>query len=320
MSSSSAAASPASPVRLASPNPPSEKSASRFLESRHALGGRASSFEDAETPGELLDNCQHVLLGCCTNLLDLYRRLSVKQKITFHRRVHFLDGKGRRRDLWGLRGLPAPLHLGLSMTFFSVLTLGERAAAVRAMLAMARLGRAGREKLETIPFGQWLDKHRQSPELIKKFYDPIIISALNEDTRKASTKYAIQVFQDAMLANSHDGYLIGLPAVPLGELYAKLPQGVDVRLNARVEELLFADNRITGIKLRNEEILSADTVVLATNHHAVQRWMAFRTRPRCSKPRLPASQTSTNLKVSPSSAPTSGLTAPSCPKKSLPPP
>ena len=67
------------------------------------LGGRAGSFEDQEPRGNgnqtaepgLLDNCQHVLLGCCTNLLDLYERLGVREKIAFHRQVHFLDEKGR---------------------------------------------------------------------------------------------------------------------------------------------------------------------------------------------------------------------------------
>src|SRR5689334_16895699 len=43
-----------------------------LVEARRTLGGRAGSFEDPQT-GDVLDNCQHVLLGCCTNLLDFYR-------------------------------------------------------------------------------------------------------------------------------------------------------------------------------------------------------------------------------------------------------
>ena len=42
-----------------------------LFERRPYLGGRASSYEHPGT-GEVVDNCQHVLLGCCTNLLDLY--------------------------------------------------------------------------------------------------------------------------------------------------------------------------------------------------------------------------------------------------------
>ena len=38
-----------------------------LLESRPRLGGRAGSFLDNET-GEWIDTCQHVAMGCCTNL------------------------------------------------------------------------------------------------------------------------------------------------------------------------------------------------------------------------------------------------------------
>ena len=62
----------------------------RVLESRPFLGGRATSYEigtgeDAET----IDNCQHILLRCCVNLLDFYRRLGVENDIAFLPRVHF---------------------------------------------------------------------------------------------------------------------------------------------------------------------------------------------------------------------------------------
>ena len=46
------------------------------LETSRRLGGRATSFVDPRS-GEVLDNCQHVVLGCCTNVLDLYDRLGV---------------------------------------------------------------------------------------------------------------------------------------------------------------------------------------------------------------------------------------------------
>lgn len=38
------------------------------LESRGRLGGRASSIVDRET-GQTIDNCQHAVMGCCTNFL-----------------------------------------------------------------------------------------------------------------------------------------------------------------------------------------------------------------------------------------------------------
>ena len=250
-----------------------------LLESRFALGGRAGSFEDGD--GELLDNCQHVLLGCCTNLIDLYGRLGVSDKVHFHRSVHFLDGRGKRHDLWAVAGMPAPLHLGPAFGLFSALTLGERTAVARAMMEMLRIGKSGRDKLETVSFGDWLDRMKQPAGLVHKFYDPVLISALNEETRKVSAKYAIQVFQDAMLAHK-EGFVVGLPACPLGELYATVP-GVDLRLNTRVDEILFDGPRAIGVRLRNGEELRGDAIVLATNHHAVQRWIPDELKQRDSR-------------------------------------
>ena len=241
-----------------------------LIEARRELGGRASSFQDAQT-GELLDNCQHVLLGCCTNLLDLYRRLGVAEKIQWQRTVHYLDADGREFNLWAVGGLPAPLHLGLSMSLFSALNVRDRIAMTRAMLAMLRMGRSGREKLEGVTFGQWLKEFHQSDRLIQRFYDPVLISALNEETRSVSGKYAIQVFQDAMLAHRR-GYVVGLPGCPLEQLYANRPCP-DVRLNTRVDEILFERNRAVGVKLTSGDQLTADAVVLAVNHHAVTRWI-----------------------------------------------
>src|SRR3954468_9707561 len=130
-----------------------------LLEARRTLGGRAGSFEDPQT-GETLDNCQHVLLGCCTNLVDFYRRIGALHHIRYERTIRFLDAAGRSYGLSGTRGLPAPLHLGPSLFRFGALTLGERVALSSAMLAMVRLGDAGRMKLADVPFGDWLDEHR----------------------------------------------------------------------------------------------------------------------------------------------------------------
>ncbi|MGH9570874.1 MAG: FAD-dependent oxidoreductase, partial [Candidatus Angelobacter sp.] len=42
-----------------------------IFERRPYVGGRASSYVHPGS-GEVVDNCQHVLLGCCTNLISFY--------------------------------------------------------------------------------------------------------------------------------------------------------------------------------------------------------------------------------------------------------
>lgn len=241
-----------------------------LLEARRTLGGRAGSFEDPET-GEELDNCQHVLLGCCTNLLDFYRRIGVSDLIRWEQIVHFMDNTGRRYDLAGAKRLPAPFHLTASIARFGALSWPERIAFSRAMISMMAMGRGRRDALSRMSFGRWLDLHRQPPSLVRKMYDPILVSALNEESRRASASYAIQVFQEAMLANAQ-GYAIGLPNCPLSRLYERLPLQ-DLRLGARVKGVTYENGRATGVELNGGEALEADAVILATNHHNARRWV-----------------------------------------------
>jgi zeta-carotene desaturase len=240
-----------------------------LIESRKTLGGRAGSYEDPQT-GEILDNCQHVLLGCCVNLLDFYRRIGVLDRIHWESTIHFFDPRGHEHRLWSTNGLPAPLHLGLAAASFGALSLGERIDLSRAMLTMLRLGAAGRAKLADVYFGHWLADHNQPKDLIDKFYDLVLISALNENCRDASAAYAIQVFQEGMLFHE-SAYRMGTPACPLGKLYESLPCR-DVRLSRRVTAIRFDGSRAVGIEL-GEEFIAADAIIMAVNYPVLEKWI-----------------------------------------------
>src|ERR1039458_10636968 len=80
-----------------------------LFEARPFLGGRATSYAvpaGGEEIAETIDNCQHVLLRCCVNLLDFYQRLGVRERIQFHREFFFIEPGGRISVL--RRGGPPP--------------------------------------------------------------------------------------------------------------------------------------------------------------------------------------------------------------------
>src|SRR5438876_11536288 len=80
-----------------------------LLESRNRLGGRASSFTDSAT-GQLIDTCQHVTMGCCTNLAHFLRTVGVARLLKRQPCLYFMTPD---RCVSRLRAghLPAPLHL-----------------------------------------------------------------------------------------------------------------------------------------------------------------------------------------------------------------
>ena len=85
----------------------------QLVERRGYLGGRASSYLH---PGvnEVIDNCQHVLFGCCTNLVGFYRRIGAADRIHWTSEMTMIEPGGRQSQLGPskLAGieLPAPLH------------------------------------------------------------------------------------------------------------------------------------------------------------------------------------------------------------------
>src|SRR5258708_38482616 len=89
------------------------------FERRPYLGGRASSYEHPGT-GEVVDNCQHVLFGSCTNLLAFYKTIGIENKIRWFDRMTFIEPAGRQSVLEPTF-LPAPLHLTTSFLRFKFL-------------------------------------------------------------------------------------------------------------------------------------------------------------------------------------------------------
>ncbi len=187
-----------------------------LLESRAFLGGRATSYPIQD---EVIDNCQHVLLRCCVNLLDFYARLGVApDAVRFHRTFYFLEPGGRTSVLE--RGhLPAPLHFTGAFAGLDFLSLREKAAIGRAFLAIL-LEHGSREDLDRITMLDWLREKGQPERAITRFWNQVLVSAINEDLDKMAARHGLQVFWLGFLA-SRDSYEMGIPAVPLGELYGE---------------------------------------------------------------------------------------------------
>jgi squalene-associated FAD-dependent desaturase len=189
------------------------------FELRPFLGGRATSYTApaaGETEAEEIDNCQHVLLRCCVNLLDFYSRLDVRDRIKFYREFYFIEPGGRVSVLNRGR-LPAPLHFTEAFLKMRCLTRADKLSIARALYAMRR-ERTRRKDLDRISMLDWLLQKRQTPKAIDRFWRQVLVSAINEDLEKMAAIHGFQVFWLGFLARA-DSYEMGVPSVPLGKLY-----------------------------------------------------------------------------------------------------
>ena len=250
----------------------------KLLEQRPFLGGRASSYSLPD--GEQIDNCQHVTLGCCTNLDDFYGRVGALGKIARYGRLVFVDPAGRRAVMEA-SALPPPFHLAPSLAFYPSLSWAEKRGIAEAMLSIARRGgrnndgdAAGCSMLD------WLRAHNQSEGAISRFWGVVLVSALNEELARTEARYGLDVFWKAFLS-ARSGYVVGIPRVPLGELYegcrATIEQrGGEVLCRAAVRGFKENDGRITGVGMDGGRLHNADFYILAVPHEAAFKLMPER--------------------------------------------
>jgi squalene-associated FAD-dependent desaturase len=238
-----------------------------LFERRPYLGGRASSYLHPAT-GEVVDNCQHVLLGCCTNLLEFYRRTGIDDQIRWFDRMTFLE-PGGRASVIGPSSLPAPLHTAPSFLGAACLNLTDKLGIAAAMAKLAPL--TPYDKGE--PFLDWLRRHGQTDRAIGRFWRTILVSALNEDIDCISVPYAAQVMRESFLKSADAGRM-GIPTAPLTELYDKAGEyvrerGGEVHVRYGVDGFQAGP---AGVKLRsgNQEA-DFDFVILALPFDGLSR-------------------------------------------------
>ncbi|PYX05600.1 MAG: carotene 7,8-desaturase [Acidobacteria bacterium] len=230
-----------------------------LFERRPYLGGRASSYQHPGT-GEVVDNCQHVLLGCCTNLIEFYRRIGVENKIRWFDRLTFLE-PGGRASVIRPSSLAAPFHTAPALLRAPCLDFMDKLAIAAAMAALVPM--TPRDNGET--FLSWLRRHGQTERAINRFWKTVLVSALNEDIDRVSVRAAAQVIHESFLKSAPAGRM-GVPTVPLSDLYSAAgdyvrTRGGTVELRCNAESFRAEPAQVTLLVGGKEQ--SFDFIILA---------------------------------------------------------
>lgn len=228
-------------------------------EAKPFLGGRATSFpvHPADPESERIDNCQHVLLRCCDNLMDFYRRAGVADQVRFYDRIYFVR-PGGAVDVLGRGPWPKPLHLAGAFLRLGFLSLREKLALISDLRAIER--EKDRADLDEITMGKWLESRGVTENTLRRFWQPILVSALNEEPEIASAKPAFQVFWQGLMG-TRTSYEMGVPAVPLADLYSaaleqRLGENVRVHLRSRVDAIEAHETTVLAVPFERAAALA----------------------------------------------------------------
>lgn len=245
------------------------------LERRPYVGGRAYSYLHPAL-NEVVDS-QHVVVGCCTNLIDFCGAAGLADKIRWYDRQTFLapatSSLPVRSSTIEPGWLPAPLQYSGSFLRASMLGLSDKLSIARGLQEFI----GGFPVTDAESVANWYRRSRQTSGAIRHFWDPILVATLNDSAENCSLKYAGKVFHELFLKNSAGGRL-GIPTVPLSEFYAAAADmvrrnGGCVELRAGVEQMSRRGDGRWMLKSGDAAYL-ADDVILALPFEQTQRLIA----------------------------------------------
>ncbi len=236
------------------------------LERRGALGGRTIAIPQKEI-NDVPDNGQHVFASGYENLFRYLDSVGTRQHVAFpgHMTARMPGGKTRRAGFWGVEGLRAmvgdlPGVRGLDK--------------LRTARAQARLFREALRQpadLDQITAEQWFDRCGLPQSARRAMWDGIVIGLTGDKTDISSAK----VPADLLVTGIRKGIKmrtpvsIGYPTVDLDTLFVDSAKrffrehGVKVRTRAPVKSVDINNGKITGVTLRDGELLKADAVICA---------------------------------------------------------
>ncbi len=251
-----------------------------LYESRPRLGGRASSFEDKQTQ-HLIDNCQHVSMGCCSEFNRFCETVGMASSFRREKRLNFigpeasgssaLDGKFKINSFSASSFLPAPLHLLPAFGGLSYLSFSEK---IELAQGLKKLARMQIDLAQEPTMAQWLADQGQSQNVITRFWNVVLVSALSESLERISLSHAQKVFVDGFLRD-RDGWQVLIPTVPLDQLYGDViqkrleKQSAEIQLQTGVDRVQITDGKVNGVILRDGQKISCERVVLAVPHQRI---------------------------------------------------
>jgi squalene-associated FAD-dependent desaturase len=236
-----------------------------LLESSPKLGGRSYSFIDKETD-TVIDNGQHILMGCYDETLKFLEMIGAKDNFLFQKNlcVNFVK---EGFQLYQLKSSPIfyPLNLLLGFLSFSAISFSERLKLLKVFLKVPFYSSKDLRKLN---ISEWLNDENQSAEIQNAFWKILAVGTLNTSLEDGSAKIFVDILKKIFLNGNFSSTII-LPKYGLSESYCSNAKkfiesnGGEVRTSQSVNKLVIENNSITEIHCADQTYTDFDFVVSA---------------------------------------------------------
>jgi 9,9'-di-cis-zeta-carotene desaturase len=251
------------------------------LEKRPVLGGKVSSWRDGD--GDAIESGLHVFFGSYTHLLALMRRVDAFAHIGWKPHTIHVAQPGGKTATFRFPDLPAPLGGIVAFTGTDLLTWHEKLTNCRALILPWLMSLPMIERWDRLSYAEWHRKFGIAPGVLTKWWNPIALSMGFLPAAEMSARPMTTVFHH-FARSTHASQVGFLDGPPSERLHAPLADYITARggrimTGARATALeLDVTDRVTGVRLDDGQLLTADAYVLAAPLHSTRQLLPARLR------------------------------------------
>jgi squalene-associated FAD-dependent desaturase len=239
----------------------------KVLEQKHRCGGRAYSYTDRKT-GDVVDNGQHLLMGCFGNTKRFFQTIGSLDKLTIQKNLE-VAFHHPEKGLVTFRcpSLPSPYHIVLGLLRLRTLMVRDR---LRMLFLLRKISQQSQPKLsqDSMTVDEWLTSCHQTEESKKYFWNVIATATLNDSPKHAAASLFVKVLKEAFL-NGREGSVLMIPNKGLSKVYVEDAQrflrknGGEVVNRARVNRISFSRGEAIAVELVNGRRLRSKALISA---------------------------------------------------------
>lgn len=244
-----------------------------LIESSPKLGGRAYSLIHDET-NTLVDNGQHIMMGCYKETLKFIGLIGAADKIEIQNTlaVNFIKQNFQKFQLKASSSL-YPFNLLSAVLNYRAISFTERFSIIKFFIMLPFQSNRDLEKMSVEEF---LNTQKQNENIKKAFWEILCVGALNTNLKKASAKVFVDILKEIFLKGNAGSKII-LPKVGLSEMYCEpTKQFIEktqssIALSEKVEEIKIEMGKAAAVKTNKRTISDFNYVICAIPFYAMER-------------------------------------------------
>ncbi len=221
------------------------------IEASPKLGGRAYSFLE-KNQNTIVDNGQHVLMGCYNHTLEYLTKINSINTLSFQKKlsINYIEKGGRQYQLES-SGKLYPFNLIIGLLKYKAITFKDRSKIIGLFKSILF---ANSKKYENKTVYDWLIFQKQSNRAIKYFWDMLVVSIMNTTANQASAQLFISTLRKVFL-NGNRGSKLVIPNSGLSEVFCENASKFIEDKNGKIH---FSE-RVIELKYENDKIISVIT-------------------------------------------------------------